>query len=312
MPGPITVDDLLLETRQQLDESNEDDVGDDDILRALNRGQRKACSILTRKYHEYFLAPIAVTTTGSVGAYSIPESAYGRRINQITVTRGNFEFPLTRVAFSDLAKYKSASQVSLPSVYAIVGRQYYIRPIPVAAASITVWITKAPETLVVSQGRISTISVASNYVLLDALGDGLTASTADLGAYVNIVDAQTGEIKVSLQIASTTAATSKLTFKSSGLTAATVYNRTIDVAIPTTVEVNDLVCAIQGTCVPDLPDSCVDYMTQFAAVEIRRRFMEDVQAELIALKDLETEIERQWVGRQLSSRVANNSRAWSR
>ena len=311
MPGPITVNDMVDQVRDQLDESNVEDVTPNDILQALNRGQRKAANILAKRVEDLLLDSTPVTSTGAT-SLAIPEEAYGRRVEQITVSRNALEYPLKRVPFRDLHKYTSSASVQVPSVYAFKGRDIIIKPTPTSGVVFNIWFTRAPETLVLQQGRITSVSVASSYVLVDDLGADLTTSTSNLGAFVNLVDAQTGEIKVSLQVLSLTTASDKVAFKTSGLTLASVYNRTIGVAIPTTVEVNDYICAIQGTCVPDLPDACLDYVIQYAVYEIRRRMGEPVQDELVALKELEKDLESQWAGRESSKRIKNSARHWNR
>jgi hypothetical protein len=311
MPGPITTDDLLDQVRDQIDESNTDDVSDSDILQALNRGQRRAANFLVKQYEDMFIASTTLTSTGS-DTFAIPEDSFGRRIDHITVIQGTTEYPLTRGTFRDLHRFTSSPSVPVPSIYVIKNRSFVVKPAPSSGVVLRVWYSKAPETLVLSQGRITTVSVASSYVLVDALGDDLTTSTDALGAFVNIVDAQTGEIKVSLQTLALDTATKKVSFKTSGLTYSTVYNRTIDTALPTTVDNHDYICSVSGTCVPDLPDACLDYLIQYAVTEIRRRMGESVQDDAAMLKQLEQEIERQWAGRETSHRVANKARHWTR
>lgn len=314
MPGPITVDDLLSQVRQQIDESNQDDVTTPDILQALNRGQRRAANTLVKAYEDLFITSTTLTSTGSA-TFDIPEDAFGRRIDHLTVVHSSSrESKLTRVKYSDLYKYAgtASSGVQIPYVYAIKGREFQVAPTPASGVVLRCWYDKAPETLVQSQGRITSVSVASSYVLVDALSSDTTTSVDALGAFVNIVDAQTGEIKVTLQNNAVTTSTKKIEFKTSGLSLSTVYGRTVATAVPTTVEVNDYVCAVQGTCVPDLPDACLDYLIQYAVVEIRRRLGESVQDELVALGSLEKELERQWAGREQSNRVQNKARYWGR
>ncbi len=312
MPGPTTTEDLLSQARAQLDEANTEDVSDADVLAAMNRAQRRAVSILARKFDELFMTSTTQLSTGGTDTYAIPEGAYGRRIEQIVVAQGSNEYPLKRVNYRELARYASSAQVSVPSVWAFKGRSYVIKPTPSGGVTFKLSYFKAPETLVLPQGRITSVSVASSYVLLDALGDDLTTATDALGAFVNIVDAQTGEIKVSLQTNAINTTSKQVSFKTTGLTLSTVYNRTIATAIPATVEVNDYVCATQGTCVPDLWDECLDYLIQYAVYEIRRRMGETLTDEAQALKRLEDDIERQGAGRESSHRIANKSPAWTR
>ncbi len=311
MPGTLTTADLLEGVRDGIDESNTDDVSDSDILASLNRGQRRAANVLAKAYEDFFAYSVDVTSTGS-DTFAIPEDAFGRRIEAINVIQGSNEYPLRRVKFRDLHKYTSSAVVSLPSVYALQNRDYVVKPIPSSGVVLRVWYNRAPETLVLPQGRVTAISIPSTYTLVDALGADLTTSTDNLGAFLNVVDAQTGEIKVSLQTLALATATKKVSFKTSGLTYATVYNRTISLAIPATVDPGDFLCGIQGTCVPDLPDACIDYLTQYAITEIRRRMGESVQDDAAMLKELQDELRSQWAGRESSNRVTNKASYWTR
>jgi len=308
---PITVDDLIDQVRDQCDESNTTDLSPADILQCLNRAQRKAANIIAKHLEDLLIEDVDVTTTASVDAYDVPEDAFGLRVDHIVCVSNTREFPLKRIKYRDLYKYAGTATTGVPQVYALKGKQYVIRPMPAAGTVLKLWYTKAPETLVTSQGRITTTPLA-NSATVDTVGSDLDTATAALKAFVNIVDAQSGKIKVSLQLNSVTSSTGALTFKSTGLTYPTVYNRTIATAVPSTVEVNDYVCAIQGTCVPDLPDACLDFYVQYAVSEIRRRMGEDVQMEMAMLDSLEKELEHQWAGREASGRILNKAKAWTR
>lgn len=314
MPAPYTVDELIDQVRDQVDESNVEDVSDADILQALNRAQRRAANILARQDENFFITFTSQVTELGKDTYPIPEVAYGRRLEQITIVRNKLEYPLKRVGYRELYRFASGAIVSIPYVYAIKGRDYIIKPTPQSGTELKIWYMAAPETLVVNQGRITSIDDVNLSVTLDNVGDGLTTSTAELGAFVNIVDASTGAIKVTLQIASINKASRTVTFKTAGLTFDTVYNRIVSVEIPETAGVDrgDYLCAVAGTSVPDLPDACLDYLVQFAVVEVRRRMGEPTQDDMVALRDQEQDLTRQWAGRELVSRVSNKARSWVR
>ena len=128
----------------------------------------------------------------------------------------------------------------------------------------------------------------------------------------NIVDANTGEVKVTLQVSAIDEDTGQITFKSAGLTRSTVLTKTVETEIPDTVAADDYVCLVTGTAVPELPAAYVDYLIQYAVVEIRRRLGENTQEEFAQLKELELEIQKMWVGREASNRVRKASHQWSR
>jgi hypothetical protein len=136
MPGPITVNDLVDQVRDQLDESNQDDVTQSDILQALNRAQRRAANILVKKNEDFFIAPTTVTTTAT-DTYDLPEDSFGRRLDQVLVVRDQREYPLKRVSYRELWKYTSSASVSQPYVYATRGREYTVKPTPQAGAGLS-------------------------------------------------------------------------------------------------------------------------------------------------------------------------------
>ena len=150
-------------------------------------------------------------------------------------------------------------------------------------------------------------------MIVDDLGSALTTDTSDgFNAYVNIIDYNTGDVKGSMQISFINPSTKSVTFKSSGLSRSSVLGRTIATTLPTDIAVDDYLCIVTGTCVPEIPGAYSDYLTQYAVVEIRRRLGEDTTQEYAALKDLELELEKMWVGRESSHRVRKSSSHWNR
>ncbi len=87
------------------------------------------------------------------------------------------------------------------------------------------------------------------------------------------------------------------------MTRTSVLGQTIATALPSDLQEDDYICSIQGTCVPELDEAYVDYLLQYSVVEIKRRFGESIDQELIALKDLAEELETIWAGRESGSRV---------
>lgn len=321
MPGPITSADLLAQVRAQIDEANTETVTDSDLYAALNRAQRKAANILVKHYEDMFLTFTTQQSTGGQDTYDIPANAFGRRISSVLITFNNLEYPLKRAAFSDLHKFTSLAQVRIPSVYAMKGRSYVIKPMPNQGITFKLWYPAAPETVVKPLGRITSFNSTTNYVVLDAVDGTLTTDAPSLAAFVNLVDAQTGVIKATMQVASISG--TQVMFKSAGLSLPSVYGRTVVTAIPDVavtptltshqaVNVNDYVCAVQGTCVPDLPEACLDYMVAYSVREIRRRLGEAVGDENQFTKDLEADVQSQWSNREIRSRIMNRNRAWTR
>lgn len=312
---PLTVSELVTEVRNQLDEVNTENVTDAQILAALNRGQRKGTNIISRKYKDLFIvADETVSTVGGTQAYDIPAKAFGQRIEKVELVESSgLSREIRRISFHDSTQFNTSTQVTRPYYYALRKNEIMLFPTPGSAQTLRLWYTEAPETLVKVQGRITTISDSStDYVIVDSLGSDLTTdATSGFGAYVNFIDYNTGDIKGSAQISAIDTSTKKITFKSSGLTRSTVLGRTVATTVPTDLAVDDYICVITGSCVPEIPGAYSDYLLQYAVLDIRRRLTEVTTEEFAQLKELETELEKMWVGRESSHRVRKSSSHWS-
>jgi len=170
------------------------------ILQVLNRAQDFASNILARHYEDPLLTKTSVTLVNGQAEYDIPEDAFEDRLEKIEVTVNQFQYEVQRISYRDLSVYESNSNVSVPYYYAIVGRKYRLIPTPTSNNTLRVWYLKDPDQLVVNQGRITSINTASNYVLLDSVGTDLTTESDQLASYVNVIDKQTGKIKLYLLV----------------------------------------------------------------------------------------------------------------
>lgn len=310
-----TVDNLVSEVRQQLDEQNRDAVDTNlDILPSLNRAADFAFDILARKYPEPILKYDTLTFVSGQSEYDIPETVFEDRILKLETeipvgasNRANY-IQIDRISYRDMAPYESASTSSFPLYYCIIGRKMRIVPQPSGSYNARMWYIRDPEKLVSPQGRITIVNSGSNYVILDQAGDSLTTESDQLGSYVNIVDGQTGEIRGSLQIQSVV--DSKITFRTVP-TRSSVLNRNISGSLAV-IECNqdDYLAPIDGTCVPYYGRPTSNFIIQFAVAEITRKLGGQASTEEDILKKFEQQVERTWSGRQQSLRVKKKSNNW--
>lgn len=308
----ILVDDLIAQVRSQADEANADDITDAQILQALNRAQRHTANIVARKYEEMMWDTTTVTTTAGTREYDIPSEAFGSRITKIEVVSGNnnLRYQLTKLSNHQNTNYITVSKTDLPAYYSIRRNKFEVFPTPSGGLTLYVHYYKKPGDLVKQQGRITSIDTENNYVLVDDIGDSLSTSVSGFAAYVNIIDYRTGNVKQSLQISALNTTTNKITFKSSGLTRSTVLGNTIDTEISSSVAVDDYVCLVTGTCVPEIDEAYTDYILQHALVAIKRRMGEPTAEDFAELKQLEDEVMKAWNAREASLRVRRSSRNW--
>ncbi len=296
-----SVDSLLEQTRSQLDENNTQNVTDAQLIQALNRGQRAATNIISRKYPAMFWESTAIATTAGTREYDIPTDAHGRRVEMVEIDESGTRYELRRVNNNQTSGLTTTDRSVRPVYYSLSKNQISLYPLPSGGQTLYAHYIKRPEDLVVSQGRIT--STASNYVIVDSLGSSLSTSTTGFGSYINIIDYNTGAIKGTMQISAIDTTLKKVTFKSSGLTRSTVLGRTVSTSLPTDISVDDYICLVTGSAVSELDEAYTDYLVQFAVVEIRRRFGETINEEIVALTNLEKEIEKMWSGRESSTKI---------
>lgn len=310
----LTVDQLIDQVRSQSDEFNEDNLTDSHILDLLNRGQRKAANIIARKFDSLFLESTTVSTTAGTREYDIPDAAFGRRIEKVEVRQGDISWNLKRINFHKRDQFISSTQTARPYYYLVKKNKIEIFPKPNGGLTLDVFYQKRAEDLVKSQGRITSITTGSGTetMLIDVVGSDLSTSvsTVQSGGYINIVDYVTGAVKRSLQISAIDTSLKQLTVKTASLTRSTVLDKTISTTIGSDATVDDYVCLVTGTAVPELDGAYVDYLIAFAVHEARRRFGENVEADYRLLKDLEKELEKMWSGRESSHRVRKSGGHW--
>lgn len=310
-----TVDNLVNEIRQQLDEMNRDSVSTEaDILPTLNRAWDFAADILTRKYPEPLLKYGTLDLQAGVSEYNIPEDVFEDRILKLETAvpvgtgRANY-IEIQRISYRDITNYESATISSFPLYYCIIGRKIRIVPQPSGSYDARMWVVRNPEKLVLPQGRVTVIQ--NNYIIVDEADGNLTTQSDQLASYVNVIDGQTGEIKGSLQIQSII--DNKITFRSTA-TRSKVLNRDITAGpTPVTdleVQEDDYICAIDGICVPYFGRPTSNFLIQYAVAEITRKLGGAAETEEAVLKKFEQQVERTWAGRQQELRVKKKSNVW--
>lgn len=304
-----TVQNIVDQVRSQIDEQDQDAVGtQEDILPSINRGQDYAFDILARKYPEPL---IAYTTLDLVAKaeYDIPEDVFEDRIEKIEISiPGGSQIACQRISYRDISEYESSSKANIPYYYVIIGRKIRFVPQPTGTYDARVWYLRAPEQLVLPQGRVTLTNEGANYVLVDTPGDDLSTEADLLEAYVNLVDGQSGAIKGTLQIQSISG--NRVTFRTTP-TRAKVLNRPIATSLAGLgAEADDYLASVVGSCVPYYARPTTNFVIQFAVAEIVRKLGGQAVTEESILEKFEKQVERTWVGREQTLRVGKKNKSW--
>lgn len=309
MTAPVTATDLIDQVRDQLDESNTETVSDSDVLQSLNRGQDYATDLMIRHYQDPLLAFSTTTTSSNADSYDMPEGIFEDRLQKVEMIENGVAWEVKRISYRDVTYYESSARTVRPMYYYVVGKKFYLVPDTIGGKTMRFWYLKDVEPLVEPQGRITSINTSDNYIILDSIGSDLTTVSDELKNYVNLVDAQTSNIKSSHQIQSIDSSANKITFKSTP-DRSSVRNRSITGTISSEVEVDDYICLSSGNCVPYLVKPLSNYVIQYAVLELKRKLGEPTQAEERALQKLADQVESTWSAREHKKRVKKRSKNW--
>lgn len=305
-----TVDDAVADVRSICDESNIATMDNNrDILPSLNRAQEYAYDILSKQYEDPLLLP-PVTSSIAYGTSEItlPENIFEDRIQKIEFENAGYFYECKRISYRDISSYETPSKVPIPAYYCLFGRTVRFLPSPDGSFRMRIWSLKEPDQLVVSQGRISAINIASNFIVVEDLGSSISTSADSLASYANVIDGQTGLIKLTLQVGSILG--SRITFKTSP-TRSVVLNRTVSGVLDTTIQADDYICAVQGTCVPSSSTALYNFLVQYTSNEMNRKLKNESSSDADILKKFEDQVRRSWVGREMTQRVKMRSSHWT-
>jgi len=304
----LTTRALVAETRQLVDEENVVSVTDAEIVASLNRAQDRVATILAKHYQPPMLVEAFVTVTEASIDYPLPENALEQRLVKVDwYTAGGGFHRLDEISIRDLDRYQDPTPQAggVPYYYCIIGANFRILPGNGAGGQLRIFYLADPAPLVLEQGRITLVNTAGRYVVVDELGEGVTTDVDELESYVNLVDKNTGKIKATLQVQAI--ADRKVTFRATP-TRTTVQDRTVLGALPATVEPDDYLCNVAGTCVPLMKKPGSNYILQYAAADVSvTKLGADPGILMGQVTKMEEDVTRSWSGRPNTMRVRDRS-----
>jgi hypothetical protein len=303
MARRLIVDDMVAEVRSLIDEVNVENIRDvEDILPALNRGQDYAASVLVRRYEEPLMVSTTLTLPTTTDEIDIPDDAFEGRIDKLEVLVGTDYFEVKRISFRDVTDYEYPLSTNVPQYYAVVGNKFRLLPKPSTAYPVRLWYPQDPSALELSQGQVRSLNVANNYIIVDAIGSGLTTNVDQLNSYVNFIDGSTGRVKKTMQIQSLS--DQRITFKSTP-TRTSVLGRTVSGSFTADdLQPDDYICTVHGTCVPFLKKPLSNFLINFAVADIKINKLGGEPGLLPQqMGAFEKQVERLWVGQEQTLRV---------
>ena len=138
---------------------------------------------------------------------------------------------------------------------------------------------------------------------LSALGSDLTTSVTTLGAFVNIIDHLTGEVKATVQISGITTGTKVLQVKTASLDRDTVFGYTVSTALPTDIALDDLVCSADGTAVPLLAHDLTNFLVDIASFYTKRKLGNVDSADFAEREQIYKAVQSMPFGRQYTKKI---------
>lgn len=276
-----TASELIQRVRDITDEDNTTDIGDDLVLRMLNRAQQELARILTRRYKNHFMREVIYTgsdmTTDANGqsrVLKLNSQAYGYAVNSIDVSVGGQSwFPVSQSPANFTLGSDSVSTSALPDQYFIQGNDAYFYPTPNSDTQVRVRYQFRPHQLVASQGRITSFTDndgSADTLVVDSLGSSLSTSVDNLSAFVNIVDHLTGEVKATLQVTGLNTTSKTLTFSTAPSRSA-VFGYTVSSSLPTTIALDDYVTLAHGSCVPLFSYDLTNFLVELAGFYTKQK-----------------------------------------
>jgi hypothetical protein len=310
----LTVQDLIDQVRSTTDTLSPIALDDQtDILPALNRAKDYACNILARHYEDPLVTYVDIPLVNINQDVTLPEDCFEDRIEAVYLQYAGAYREIQRVGYRDMSLYDTTYTVGVPLYYAVIGRKFRLVPKPSAiqSATLRVWYLKSPDEYVLPQGRITSLNLAQNYLLVDSIGSLLTTESDNLNSYFNVINGATGEVRGSFQIQ---------LIEDNRVQIKTSPNRTnvLGRAIQNTltgysIEQDDYICQVKGTCVPQFARPLSNFVIQFTTAEMQRKLnAPNAPAEEEVVKKFEDQVERSWVGREEQLRVKKSSKQWQR
>lgn len=283
----LTVSTLLDELRAAVEEENSVQIRDDyNLLPIVNRAHEVAYKVLAQVYpdpiSDFLDIPVTTQTINipeTVGMDKIYKSYWidgaGRKI--VNCNRAGLQH------FSDT---DTTGSTNFPAEYVLYGRKLRFSSSP--SGTLRMWYMVKREALVEPIATIDSISGTDTIAISD-FDDQTDFTSGRLSPYVNIVDGNTGVIKATVQVRSSD--TDTIVIRTSP-DRSSVLNRSVSSDLTTltdsanmavSIEADDLICPVTGTCVIPYHDLVHGFIIQESIATLKRElgYAYDVDQQLV-------------------------------
>jgi hypothetical protein len=299
---PITTENLISDVRALLDETNTATVSDAKILKAINMSAREVYHIVAKQYDSTYMSKKSFITDGTE-FLSIPDDAFGNRVEFVTYSNGVQQIRLQSLVASKLHRLSIPMSSPFPHAYTTNKHTIELSPKPNAGVTGFIHYMQKPATLVKPYGRI--IDLTNNVFTLTST-ENMSTDVDSLGAFVSVVDAETGISKGCFQVASITG--NEVSIKTTSLSRVFVYGNDILDTAPTTIASDDYMCPIGGTCVMEVISDYSDYITYKSMATLKSALQVPLsQYEMDTINAYKKNVESIWSGRDNDNTVSNRN-----
>lgn len=153
----MNVTQMVEEVRSNAHELNETFLTDIDIIRYINRAQRRAQNILSRSYDEFFAAIKRIDVTGYQQIYDLPIDCVASRVQNVDILFNNEYYHLDQVSVTRTFNVYYQFSDLVPSHFQIRGQQLILYPTPSVTLplSLIITYTKRVNELGKAQGTVT-------------------------------------------------------------------------------------------------------------------------------------------------------------
>lgn len=309
----LTTTDMIGDVRVRIDEDNVKSATNDAILRMLSQGVERALRKAVRLHPDGLISHAALTLVANQAEYLIPEYVYEDYILRIEVDFGDGNFSeVEQRDFGNAIAFEGANPVEAPLVWRQSGQHIEFVPAPTGTYNARFWYVEDIPPLVLPEGRVTKVNNTGNYCFLDWGEETTIDTTSDSNeSYVSIIDGQTGRIKGSLQVNAIEDA--KVTFRPVPVESAVLNKPISGLTTEVSLEKNDYLCNVSGTCMPLMKKTIYQYAVQYAVTMLMPKASGNYEVELAILGEFEKDLGSSlWGGRRKTVRIRDKARAWNK